>query len=1294
MKRTTFFTALWLALSMLVHASSLSLASSQAPASLIDRDQALAAAARVSPATYPDADTAIVDRHAWIRYQEDGTYVERDETYHKVLTQEGVESLRSLSSWFTIPYNTTRFERVEIIRPDGSVIPVDMQANAKVMIDRSQMSSNIYNPNDKILKLNLPDLKVGDLIHYTIEDIFSKVRTPGSFSKLIPFENTCPILHTTHTLIAPQSLPLANIAVRDRVGHTLTHTQKHTGDEIVYVWEGRDIPQAFREPDMPSWRTVTQRVLVSTIPDWEWISRWYWNLSEPHLTKVTEPMRNKVRELVDGLKDPREQIRSIFTWVSQEVRYLGLTLENNAPGYEPHSVDMTFDRRAGVCRDKAALLVAMLRLAGFEAYPVLIMSGPKKDPKVPQPSFNHAISCVRLQDGKGTIVLMDATDEHARSLFPPYLNNCSYLIASPQGDPLRTSPVIPAASNMLTVATTGKLSPSGELQAETLLTFKGINDSAYRGFFARSPKEKQRSYFEKALKSAYPGAELLTMTISPKNIMDTAEPLTVSLAFQVPHFLTGRQATRVLALPPLGRHLGVARMLIDKMGLTKRRYPLFTQYACGVDETVRLELGDSVGALLSAPEPITTHSQETTFLCDYHLEGTTLVARHLFSLNLPEYSPAQYLALKQNLGAQEINDQAVCVFAARKKADDVAAWYGSFQSDAVVIQDEVEWVVQDNEHWVGREHKRIKILTYAGKKEQSEINMDYTPAYEQVRIVNATVTGRDGSVKHLEPQEINRMDAPWVGEAPLYPAAKTLVAGLPGVELGSVIDYTLERVVHSQDGFTMQEIMSDACPILHKTVRVRLPQDMNIRIFTADQGYGLATTWVREPATMITQKRQVQDGLVTHTFTVHNVPPVKQENNQPPTYAFQPVVAITATTWPHLAKTLAERLEDAARQNTRTAKLAQELTAQAHTDYDKVRILRDYVARHIALQGPDADTYPQDKALGADTVMQAGYGCSADRAVVIYAMLKALGLQPAFVIAGNAPPVPALQDFMRMFASREWLDQVLVRVMVDGHTVYLNDTDEYAVLGSTSQQGRAGLELPGGEIRIISSEKALRDSLEADYAIHLEHNGDALITRKQTFRGTLYNIKHRQLAEMSPETMTRYQQRLTGEISLNAVMTSYTQDCTSYPGQETLGVTVNNLGIRQGKYLILDLPGMIRKIGGVTTRTRATPLCREQAKDVTVRIRVHLPQGTRSLLVQPAQNCFIPLGQAGALEVRTRVLPSRSSILAHVPPQTLEVELHAHSHPVVVSPDDYTLWCKAEDILATCARGTLVLDLP
>ena len=45
------------------------------------------------------------------------------------------------------------------------------------------------------------------------------------------------------------------------------------------------------------------------------------------------------------------------------------------------------------------------------------------------------------------------------------------------------------------------------------------------------------------------------------------------------------------------------------------------------------------------------------------------------------------------------------------------------------------------------------------------------------------------------------MDAEWAGSAPRYPAAKTLVVSLPGVEVGSVIEYKVKRVCKDRPFF-------------------------------------------------------------------------------------------------------------------------------------------------------------------------------------------------------------------------------------------------------------------------------------------------------------------------------------------------------------------------------------------------------------------------------------------------------------------------------------------------------------
>ncbi len=83
---------------------------------------------------------------------------------------------------------------------------------------------------------------------------------------------------------------------------------------------------------MPLLYTQMQRLLVSTIPDWETVSRWYWNLCKPNIEAVTPEMEKVTAGLVSGINTPQKKIEAIFQWVSQEIRYLGITVEKEAPG--------------------------------------------------------------------------------------------------------------------------------------------------------------------------------------------------------------------------------------------------------------------------------------------------------------------------------------------------------------------------------------------------------------------------------------------------------------------------------------------------------------------------------------------------------------------------------------------------------------------------------------------------------------------------------------------------------------------------------------------------------------------------------------------------------------------------------------------------------------------------------------------------------------------------------------------------------------------------------------------------
>ncbi|NCO92390.1 MAG: hypothetical protein COY42_17365 [Armatimonadetes bacterium CG_4_10_14_0_8_um_filter_66_14] len=1192
---------------------------------LLDLNAVRKAAAEVTPEKYPNADDVLVDDHILNQYEPDGRAVTWDDTFVKVLTEKGKEDNQTLTLSFTLPYSTAVFKLVQVIKPEGTVIPVDVEKQSRVMVDRSQMSANIYDPNDKILSVGVPDLEVGDVVRYVAFKELVKPRVPNTWSEYEVFEYTSPMKHYLYEVLAPKELPLRSLALKSEVKGTVTYTTEAQGDRVRHRWEVRDVPRMYQEPNMPALHTVVQRLLLSTIPDWEYLSKWYWNLSEPHF-KDSPAMRAKVEELTKGLRDREAKLRAIFKFVSQEVRYMGITVEKEAPGYEPHDVQLTFDNRHGVCRDQAALLVALLRIAGFKAFPVLIHAGPKKDEEVPQPYFNHAISAIE-NDG-GTYTLMDSTDENTRDLFPAYLCNTSYLVARPEGDTLRTSLIVPAEDNLMRLETEATVDATGNLTGRSVLHFDGINDNAYRGYFSRIKPEERRRYFEGALKRFAAGARLTELDLQPADMMDTETPLTIRIGYQAADLLVANNSTALLPVPRLGTRVGMVNFILGKTGLEARKYPLKTDFACGVRESLKLTLDPSLGEVEALPEYPTLKSDTLSWQRHLRREGNTLLGDSEFLITGVEFSPEQYLQLKQTLKAMEINDRKMPILQRGATASAAAA-------DAVVLDDTWEYDVKDAHNWTEKRTLRKQILTYNGKKDNAEWKWDYNPAWEDSKVVKATVTNGN-ETKSISEQEQNLMDAAWVSSAPRYPAAKTLVASLPGVEVGSVVEVQVVRTYRGQPFFWMRQSFRDSDPIQKMTVRVTAPSSLRLSVCRQDAGFGGPGQPTGAP--VLSGKHTSAGDQVVYEWTAQNQPAIKPEENLPPPWSFTPTVWVSAGRWDAYAKTVREALLEAT-QGQKAAEKEAAALARGKSPREIVTAIRDHVAKRIRSAGPGLDDLPLTALTPADRTYAEGYGNSADQAALLYTMLAEAGLKPEFVLASQWPVVDTLVPPLARYARTPLLPVVLVRVAVDGKPVYLNDTDQYAALGATGFDGYLGLPVDTGKLETLVAPADRRDQREVSYDVEVADNGNARITKTVRYRGDAFGQKHKEFAEMPPEERRRYFQETVARLSQSArAEGDLKTDFTVYPGVETFTAVVEDFALREGDYLYFELPESLSNVFGLRADERSNGLYWSSPKRARITTTVHLPAGVAELVLAPESMTWTAPANAGKITVSRQEL--------------------------------------------------------
>ena len=1224
----------------------------------LDREKALEAAETVTVESYPDADTVLVDGAQWVRYRPDGTYVKWAEKYTRILNEKGRRKYQTFSSYFTIPYQRgpedCRIPVLEIIKPDGTVVPIDVEKQGKIMVNSASMKNNIYDPNSRLIRVNVAGLEVGDIIHSVMYDRIVHPRVPDTWFDWLTFESQTPIVRRSVSIYAPKELPLRSIALKGEIEGTITGKEGEEDGLLLYQWEARNVPRLFPEPNMPTERTVAQRLLVSTAPDWESVSRWYWGLSEPHL-EITPEIEAKVAELTAGLEDSREKIEAIFRFVSQKIRYLGIISETAAPGYEPHDVKDTFGARHGVCRDKAALLAAMLRSAGFDAYPALIYVGPKKDPEVPQPFFNHAITALRQDDG--SYLLMDSTDETTAELLPAYLNDKSYLVATPAGDTLRTSPIDPAANNLMCVDTIGAVDQKGMLTAVTVFRFEGINDNAYRRSFAGKKPEDRRRFFEALMKTAMATARVDDVTIEPEDLMDTARPLTARVRYSADDVLIRGENAVMLPLPAIGFKVGVLNTIIGKTGLEKRRFPFRTRIACGVRERIDLELDPSLGEAVFLPEGSPVENEGFFWKLAARQSGSKLEYESDFRLRAVEFSPEEYLRLKETLQQIERDSRRMPIFAA-------AVPGGGDQSappaDVLILEDRTDYRLTDSHLWTKTRSVKKKILTYAGKKESGELKFPHNPAWEEITLDRATITNPDGSARSISEGEINLMDAPWVGSAPRYPGGKILVASLPRLEIGSIVEYSYTSTCRDRPFFANYITFQSYNALGKKTVTLEAPADLSLIVFPD------------EIETVAMEKADPgSDGTrILYRWTAEDLPPLKREERLPPRWSFLPTVFLSAGEW----KTYADEVHGvltAAADGQRESERRARLLVEGESDpWKKLELIRDFIALNVRPAGPDLHELPLSAVTAADRTLKDGYGNTTDRAVLCYAMLKAAGFTPEFVLASPRPMIDRFADLYRKVPNQGSFPIVLVRVndpellLEDGRAVYLNDTDQYAAVGATGHEGKMAITLPGGRLEEILP--VLETSTEHRIRMTVAGNGDVVISLDQRPEGNEYGKGKKFFAELTPEKKRRYYQELAGKFSKAArTKGELTADFSGYPGLIRCALTVPAYAVIAGDYLYFRRPAT-SPVFKLSSDTRVNPLYLKVCRRTNDRLTIELPPG---FAVDYLPESLTRSGVSGAdldLDFNFRALPGKDGA-----PVRIEIRADQSLLPSIVEPDRY-----------------------
>lgn len=354
----------------------------------------------------------------------------------------------------------------------------------------------------------------------------------GHFYDIVPFWSSEPVKHKVYQLNLLDNKKLQYKVYNGEL--EVTRVAAEEEGRSLYTFEGKDITPLKREPRALAGNDMQCKLLLSTSPDWQAKSRWFYSVNEDYGSfKPTPAVQKKVDELLRGAKDEMDSISRLTHWVADNIRYAGISM-GEGEGFTLHNADMIYTDRCGVCKDKASMLVTFLRAAGFKAYAAMTMAGERID-RIPADQFNHSVCAVQLRNGQFT--MLDPTwVPNVRELWSSAEQQQGYLIGTAEGCDLMETPISPAENHYIRINGTSTIDKDGTLTGTISITAEGQSDASVRGVFSARQSEWRHNLELELLKIA-PTAEIIDIQhTDPDRYLE--QPVSITYKYRIPHFAT------------------------------------------------------------------------------------------------------------------------------------------------------------------------------------------------------------------------------------------------------------------------------------------------------------------------------------------------------------------------------------------------------------------------------------------------------------------------------------------------------------------------------------------------------------------------------------------------------------------------------------------------------------------------------------------------------------------------------------------------------------------------------------
>ncbi|MFD2367950.1 DUF3857 domain-containing protein [Pseudoduganella sp. GCM10020061] len=377
-------------------------------------------------------------------------------------------------------YQRLLLHRVAIIR-NGSVSDRTASASLRLLDQESEANQGVYG-GATTMRLLLDDVQRGDALWVTYTKEGRNPVFGNKFTDRFSIQRSTPIELRRLTLLQEEGRAIDWIQVSDFKLQSIDPSVDTVGSLKRTRFEARNLDAVPSEPSIPANYFPAQFLHATEYKDWNEVARWASALfpAVPASPALDGLVRQFARESGDAAK-----AAAALQWVQDEIRYFSVSIGENS--HRPQPPDLVVKRRYGDCKDKAYLLVTLLKRLGIKAEPVLVnVSGPRVPARL-LPStlwFDHAVVRVTLGDKTWLIDPTRTGEKGAIAQRPAVLPGGVGLVAAPDSKALlEIADVVPEEPGFERIEKLVLPSLDGPAQLEVRTIYRGRMASQARRVF-------------------------------------------------------------------------------------------------------------------------------------------------------------------------------------------------------------------------------------------------------------------------------------------------------------------------------------------------------------------------------------------------------------------------------------------------------------------------------------------------------------------------------------------------------------------------------------------------------------------------------------------------------------------------------------------------------------------------------------------------------------------------------------------------------------------------------------------